>query len=935
MGKTLTYKLGLYDLQLTNQGEVKKVLSSALHLSKREISRVRYDGTLLINGRPAKLYDHMKVSDVLTVIFPEDPAKEMESAGFVPQIVYEDEDLVIAEKPAGTIIHPSAGHPSDTLGTAITKMYADRGENFRIRSIGRLDYSVTGLQMFAKSQPAAARLSRQMDTGRLSKTFTAIVSGHMEDSQGTIDMPLKKIPGQAQCVIDPEGKPAVTHYLVRKRFSYSNKPYTLVELLGDTGRKHQLRLHLAAIGHPILGDELYGGDMSVLPDVALHCSEIRFYQPFTGEKLVIDSPLRADMNDVLQNREPTIIMPVIQESEPVGEEPAAGKKKKKKTEFIDTYAEDEPRKKKPNWLYRIFILAFLAAAGYLWYDRYKNNQLFELEREQTKQEVYDALTIEFVDRPVVEYGSQFNASDYVKDSYIGYSVADLDTKILGKQTAKYMLGKVTSYGNTVTRDYELDLEVVDTVPPVINLKSTRIEIKKGTAYDPNQNIVSVEDPVDGRLMQSRESENNTYYIDDSELDTSTEGIYVIRVIARDKSGNQSQSEFRVVVKEDVEDDETAAAAPSPSPTPTPTPVTNSTDKTAPQIMVKYASVDVAQGDTYSIADALMWIRDDVDGDLPYANTLSEGTYTVTTDLDTNKPGSYPVLIQAKDKAGNTSQEQFTVNVIKKADSTPAPTPTPTPTPQTTSTDKTAPQIMVRYASVDVNQGDTYSIGNGLMWVRDDVDGDLPYADVLSEGTYTVTTSLDTNKPGSYPVLIQAKDKAGNTSQEQFTVNVIKKAEPTSTSEPTPESTPETPVTVPDPTTAYNQIYSYLTGTMGLNRAAACGILAHMKRESGYNPTAYNPSGYYGLCQWGGGRYDNLKNWCDSNGLDYRTVQGQLGFMQMELEGYYSYVLNELKNVEDSEDGAYDAAYVFGMRYEVSGEYLANSAGEAAMSMYNQ
>ena len=139
---------------------------------------------------------------------------------------------------------------------------------------------------------------------------------------------------------------------------------------------------------------------------------------------------------------------------------------------------------------------------------------------------------------------------------------------------------------------------------------------------------------------------------------------------------------------------------------------------------------------------------------------------------------------------------------------------------------------------------------------------------------------------------------------------------------------------PDPDTNMGQIYTYITQEMGLNRAVAFGILAHMRRESRFLPTAYNPAGYYGICQWGGGRYSNLISWCADNGYDYTTIDGQVRFLEKELNGAYSGVLDALKECENTADGAYQTAYVFGMRYEVSGLSNAQSAGSAAMAMFN-
>ena len=139
---------------------------------------------------------------------------------------------------------------------------------------------------------------------------------------------------------------------------------------------------------------------------------------------------------------------------------------------------------------------------------------------------------------------------------------------------------------------------------------------------------------------------------------------------------------------------------------------------------------------------------------------------------------------------------------------------------------------------------------------------------------------------------------------------------------------------PDPDSNMGKIYKYITEDMGLNRAVAFGILSHIRRESRFLPTAYNPAGYYGMCQWGGNRYTNLISWCNENGYDYTTIDGQVRFMEHELNGPYSKVLDALMECENTADGAYDAAYVFGMRYEVSGLDNARNAGYSAMEMFN-
>ena len=940
MQKIIDYKLNLITWSATNQGEIRRILSDELHLSKREISRLKFDGKIMVGGRQVHVNDHMKVGETLTLVFPEDPVQVTKSLSVVPDILFEDDDEVVVNKPSGTPVHASHTHLDDSMGTILTSYYGARGQNFIVRAVGRLDSVVSGAEIYAKNKPAAARLSKQLEEGELKKTYTALVSGFFDQPAGTVDKPIAAVPDQRQRIADDSGKPAVTHYTVVKQFVSQGKEISRLQITTETGRTHQIRVHMASIGHPILGDELYGGDMELMKRTALHCSSISFRSPFAEEVKTVEAPIPEDMQTLIDGRTQTVAvaLPEVKEEEKM---PAPEKKTEKKTEFVDTYEDDIPEKKGIGFFWIAFFV-LLAAVIFLGYGRYQKNQKYIQDREQAKQDAYDQLSIAFSDLPAAEYGMPFVPEEYVEEANAPYTAGEVSTNKVGKQTVVYTLKTVTSFGNEVSREFPLDLEVVDTLPPEIILKETRVEAETGTRYTLTDNIEAVRDPVDGDLMQATEETAGAYYIDDSEVDITRPGVYAVRVIAADASGNRAVEEFSLVMTgkegetaeadKQTEEEKTAAAE----------------DKKAPLIMVRYANVDVTVGDSYDPRSAVMYVRDETDGDLVQAETLSEGTYTIVTDLDLTKPAVYTVTITAMDKNKNRSDERFTVSVKQKKEEpektaeptptptptsapTPTPTPAPTPVPSTpTVTDTKAPVVMVRYANMNIAAGSSYTVGQGIVYIRDETDGDLPYADQLQNGYYTVTTDLDVNTPGTYTVLIKARDRSGNESSEQFTVKVIA---PRESSAPTEGGS--SGGYVPAANTAAGQIYSYLTGTLGLNRASAFGILAHMQRESGYNPQAYNPSGYYGLCQWGGGRYENLKTWCEGQGLDYKTIDGQLQFMRMELEGSYAGVLADLRSMADSADGAYDAAYAFGMRYEVSGEYLADSAGQTARNMFNQ
>ena len=353
------------------------------------------------------------------------------------------------------------------------------------------------------------------------------------------------------------------------------------------------------------------------------------------------------------------------------------------------------------------------------------------------------------------------------------------------------------------------------------------------------------------------------------------------------------------------------------------------DTRRPVIELNEENIILDAGDDFDIADALERVYDRVDGDLAYADEEKTDSWTFTTELDPDVPGVYEVKIIATDRNGLSAEAVCQVTVTGTAVPEKTVEPKITAEPEEDG-DMTPPVIQLKFLQVEIMQGEAYGIDDNIISIADETDGTLPYSDTLVPGSYTVKGGIDVRCSGVYSVTLNAMDKAGNQSSAVFTVAVKE-----------PEKTPEPAASTPVPAvnlsggSAQEQIMNYITGTMGLNRAAACGIVAHMRHESSLNPQAFNPAGYYGLCQWGGGRYENLMNWCGANGLDYTTIGGQLQFMNMELSGAYAGVLAQLQSVEDSADGAYDAAWAFGMNYEVSGEYLADLAGQTARNIYGE
>lgn len=280
------------------------IMSQFLKLSSREISRCKQfeDGVMIkaagtTRYRPIWLKDVLRDGDTLKVKIYEDIDN---SGDVIPSdnpidVVYEDEDLILLNKPGDVVVHPSYAHHLDSLSNALAGYYKRTGQNHVIRTIGRLDRETSGLLIFAKNRHAAAILSDQKKNMSRRKEYLALVSGIMEDEQGTVDAPI----GQEEGVrmirkVMENGKEAITHYKLIRQF----EDYALVKLNLDTGRTHQIRVHMSYIGHPLLGDNLYGKEISDnhgMTRAALHAAHLEFKQPITGDELAFDADLPPDM----------------------------------------------------------------------------------------------------------------------------------------------------------------------------------------------------------------------------------------------------------------------------------------------------------------------------------------------------------------------------------------------------------------------------------------------------------------------------------------------------------------------------------------------------------------------------------------------------------------------------------------------------------------
>lgn len=289
--------------------QIRDIMRRNMELSDKQIRQAKFrTHGICLNGEPKYTTATVAAGDKLVILLEETVDSKIPSSYdetiWNPEtgILYEDEDMIAVNKPAGVVSHPSPGHYNDSMASLLTGYYERKGTPMNLRCIGRLDKDTSGVLLLAKNQVAADRMSRQRIGGALKKEYLALAKGKFAEKTGTINMGITKIPGEIQARIDADGKPAVTHYEVEKEFSNADM-ISLVRLRLETGRTHQIRLHLSWQGHPLLGDSWYGGDMSYCERAALHAEKMELIQPFTQEKIVLRAELPEDMKKICADME--------------------------------------------------------------------------------------------------------------------------------------------------------------------------------------------------------------------------------------------------------------------------------------------------------------------------------------------------------------------------------------------------------------------------------------------------------------------------------------------------------------------------------------------------------------------------------------------------------------------------------------------------------
>ena len=272
-------------------------LSQSLNnLTRSAAQKLLEGGHVLRAGKALKKNDRLNPGDEVSVLIPDPTEVEILPQDIPLDVVYEDEDVIVVNKPVGMVVHPAPGHPDGTLVNALLHHCGDSlsGINGELRPgiVHRIDRDTSGLIIAAKNDTAHLALAEQLQDHSLYREYEAVIVGGLKDDQGTVDLPIARHPTDRKkmAINHYNGRHAVTHWTVLRRYP----GYTHIQCRLETGRTHQIRVHLAAQGHPVLGDPVSNGVRKGFPELAgqcLHARRLSFVHPRTGERMMLEAPL--------------------------------------------------------------------------------------------------------------------------------------------------------------------------------------------------------------------------------------------------------------------------------------------------------------------------------------------------------------------------------------------------------------------------------------------------------------------------------------------------------------------------------------------------------------------------------------------------------------------------------------------------------------------
>ena len=294
------------NIQLSFTVEQSLLLREAISqygISKKALTSIKFEGgQIKVNGEEKTVRYMLEKGDLVTIVFP----KEKKSNGLIAEemffpVLFEDEHLLVISKKAGMSTIPSREHPTGTLANGIAGYLEKNSSASTVHIVTRLDKDTSGLVCIAKHRHAHHLMSEMQKAGSISRTYEAIVHGSVEQDSFLIEAPIgRKDTSIIERRIDPEGKQAKTSVEVIKRFAVNGENLTHVRLKLFTGRTHQIRVHMMSVGHPLIGDDLYGGSLAFMSRQALHAKQLKLIHPFTKQSIMIEDEYPIDMAAVLE-----------------------------------------------------------------------------------------------------------------------------------------------------------------------------------------------------------------------------------------------------------------------------------------------------------------------------------------------------------------------------------------------------------------------------------------------------------------------------------------------------------------------------------------------------------------------------------------------------------------------------------------------------------